>query len=118
MAISYSMNRRITIEYKVITQDSSYGTESITWTVLASRISANIQDVLPSRSESVKQGLRIGTSQTRIRIRRRTDITTDMRVIIHDATNSTHYIVGAPAEMDGRRLIEFVCEKYTTAGQA
>jgi head-tail adaptor len=116
-AIAYSMNRRITIEYKVVTQNSDYGTESITWTTLFSRVGANIQEVLPSRSESLKQGLRLDSNQIRVRLRRLSGITSDMRVIVHDASDKTYQIIGGPSELDGRRVIELVCEKYTTTGQ-
>ena len=39
------LDRRITIQQKTVTQDTDYGTEAITWSTFASRISAQVQDV-------------------------------------------------------------------------
>ena len=113
-AIPYKLNRKITIEQKTVTTDPDYGTEVITWTTFADNIWADIQDVLPSKSESVKQGLRIDTKQKRVRIRHRFGITSDMRVVIHGTSGATCQIVASPAEMYNRRLIEFVVEAYSS----
>ena len=108
------LDQRITIEQKTITRDPDYGTESITWTAFASRIAAQVQDVLPSRSESVKQGLRVTTRPARIRIRYRTGITSDMRVVVHGAAERTLQITGGPAELGRREGIEMTCEEQST----
>ncbi len=72
------LDRQITIERKSVTSDPNYGTEVITWAPLvvlpgsppvAERFWAEVQDVMPSRSESVLQGLAVARNQTRIRIR-------------------------------------------------
>jgi SPP1 family predicted phage head-tail adaptor len=117
-AISYAMNRRITIEQKVVTQDVDYGTEVVTWAAITngSRIAANWQDELPSRSESVKNGIRIASQQARVRIRHRTDITSAMRVTLHGTTDRTYQIIGGPAEVNGRRQVEMMVELYSSQG--
>lgn len=119
------LDRQITIEYKSITQDPDYGTELVSWLPLsyepgsplvAEKYAANVQDVLPSRSEAVAQGLTIGRDQTRMRIRWRDDVTSAMRVTLHgDASDQIFEIVSGPADFDGRKTqIEFMCERYTS----
>ena len=107
------LDRRITIERKTVTQDADYGTEAITWTTFAARISAQVQDVLPSKSESVQQGMRVATRPARVRIRYRTGITSDMRIVVHGATDRTMQITGGPAEIGRHEWIEMTCEEYS-----
>ena len=111
------LDREITLEYKVITQDPNYGTEIVTWTTRA-RIWAEVQDALPSKSESVTLGLPVAKNQTRIRFRWRADIDSSMRVILHGGggeADQTLQIVGGPASVGGRRdFTEIVCERYSS----
>lgn len=107
------LDRRITIQQKTVTQDPDYGTEVTSWTTFASRIAAQVQDVLPSKSESVQQGIRVATRPARVRIRYRTGITSDMRVVVHGTTDRTMQIVGGPAEIGRREWTELVCEEYS-----
>ena len=119
-----TLNRLITIERKQVVQDASYGTEVITWVPLAvlpgspavaEKFWAEVQDVLPSRSESVQQGLALARNQTRIRIRWRNDIDSSMRITVHGDADVVYQIVGGPAEIRGRRrLLEMMCEKYSS----
>jgi SPP1 family predicted phage head-tail adaptor len=116
------LDRRISIERKVITQDSSYGTEVINWVPLvaigspavAVPLWAQVQDVLPSRSESVLQGLALARNQTRIRIRYRDDVDSSMRIKVHHATDIIYQIVGGPAMIGRREWLEMVCEKASS----
>ena len=118
------LDRQITIERKSVTVDPDYGTEVIAWTPLAvlpgsppvaERFWAEVQDVMPSRSESVLQGLAVARNQTRIRIRWRADITSAMRVIVHGDADVLYQIVGGPAEIRGRKtMLEMVCERYSS----
>lgn len=107
------LDRKITIEQKTVTRDPDYNTEVIAWTVFASRISAQVQDVLPSKSEQVSQGIRVATQPARVRIRYMAGITSDMRVIVHGSTDRTMEIVGGPAEIGRREWLEMVCEEYS-----
>lgn len=110
------LDRRITIEHKLVTQDPDYGTETIVWAPFASRIAAQVQDTLPSKSEVVKQGLIVANRPARVRMRFRNGITSDMRVIVHsknELTNRTLQITGGPAEIGRREWIELVCEEYS-----
>ena len=118
------LDRQITIEQKSVTIDPDYGTEVITWVplavlpgspVVAERFWAEVQDVMPSRSESVLQGLAVARNPTRIRVRWRADITSAMRVIVHGDTDVLYQIVGGPAEIRGRKtMLELVCERYSS----
>ena len=108
------LDRQISIEFKSIQQDATYGTEVISWQRLIT-CWAQVLDMLPSRSESVQQGLAVARNQTRIRIRWRPDIASDMRVIVHGATDVIYQIVGGPAEVGGRKImLEMVCERYSS----
>ena len=107
------LDRRIIIEKKVVTQDPDYGTEVVTWATLAT-VWANVQDVLPSRSEAVQRGLEIARNQTRIRFRYRSDVTSAMRITLLDGTGRVLQIVGGPAELGRHEYTEVVCEAYSS----
>jgi head-tail adaptor len=119
-----TLNRLITVEQKQVVQDADYGAQVVTWVPLAllpgsppvaEQFYAEVQDVLPSRSLSVQQGLQLDKNQTRIRIRWRNDIDSSMRIIVHGDTDVVYQIVGGPAEIRGRRrLLEMMCERYTS----
>lgn len=118
------LDRQITIEKKETTLDATYGTEVISWVplvaeagspVVAVRFWAEIQDVLPSRSEGVQQGLIVGRNQTRLRMRWRNDVDSSMRVTVHGETDVLYQIVAGPAEIGGRKaFMEMVLERYTS----
>lgn len=118
------MQRQITIEQKSVTQDTDYGSDVVTWVPLvtvsgsplvAERFWADVQDVLPSRSEAVQQGLTVARNLTRIRLRWRDDITSAMRVTVHGETDTVYQIIGGPAEAGGRKkMLELLCERYSS----
>jgi len=109
-----TLDRRVSIEYKSIEQDADYGTEVITWIRLA-LVWANVEDMLPSRSEAVRSGLEVARNQVRIRMRYRDDITSDMRIIVHGRNGDVAYeIVAGPAMMGRQEQLEMVCEKFTS----
>jgi len=110
------LNHRVLIERKVVAQDPSYGTETVTWATVAT-LWANVQDVLPSRSEAVNNGLATATSQARVRMRYRTDIDSAMRMTINRPTPVVYQIISGPAELTqyGRHgWIEFMVERSST----
>lgn len=123
-----SLNRQISIERKSVTQDSTYGTETVAWVplvaaagspVVAERFWAEVQDALPSRSESVRNGLAVAKNQTRIRMRHRSDVDSTMRITVHGSADVIFQIIGGPAEIGGRKAyLEMMCERYSTAGNA
>jgi len=116
--------RQITVERKVVTQDPLYGTEIISWAplvalpgspVVAERFYAEVQDVLPSRAESVKMGLDVARNQVRVRMRWRDDIDSSMRITVHGDSDQVMQIIAGPAEIEGRKQrIEMMCEKISS----
>lgn len=129
------LNRRITIQHKRVAIDPAYGTEIITWVGLALRIGAQVQGILPSKSESVVQGIRVNALPSRVRIRYTPGITSDMRVVLHnmrnrpvddlykyffdplidDRTDIVAQIVGGPTEIAGHcRWLEMMVMEYST----
>lgn len=120
-------DRLITIERPQRTVDPTYGTEIVVWVPLeaeagsptvAVKFFAEVQDFMPSRSESVTLGLQVARNQTRFRMRWRSDLTSDCRVTVHGLTEDLdvlYSIVGGPAEIQGRMaMLEFVGERYTS----
>ena len=107
------LDRRITIQSSSVTQDSTYGTDVASWPTLAT-VWANVQDMLPSRGEKFADGISIARRPSRIRIRYRSDVTSDMRVVIGSRTLR---IITMPAEIGRREWLEFIAEEVTTGGQ-
>lgn len=106
---------QVTIERPVSTPDPAFGSPVVTWTALFVRQWAKIQDVLPSRSEFVTQGLTVARNQSRLRMRYREDIDSSMRVTVHRDSDVIYQIVGGPAQMGGRKeRIEMVLERYSS----
>ena len=105
--------KRCRIEYKSSTQDPDYGSEIPVWLPLAV-VWAEVQDVLPSRSESVNRGLEVARNQSRVRIRYRSDVDSSMRLVIWRPGEIVYQIVGGPSESADRMFIEFVVEKYSS----
>ena len=107
------LDRRITFEYPSVTADE-YGAPVTTWKTLAT-VWANVQDVLPSRSEAVtQQVLSQSKNQTRIRFRYRADVNSAMRIVLRGATDRVFNIVGGPAEIGRHEYMEIMCEVYAT----
>ncbi len=112
------LDRRISIERKTVTNEPDYGTEVVAWVVFASRIAAQVQDVLPSKSETAGQGIAMATQPARVRIRYLSGITSDMRVVVHGVTDRLMQITAGPAELGRREGIEFMVAQYSTQGGA
>lgn len=107
------LDRRITIE-RPTTIEGDYGQQPGPWAVFASRIPAQVQDALPSKSESTQQGLRVAVQPARVRIRYLAGITSDMRVLVHGATDRTMQIMAGPAEIGRREWTEFMTEAFSS----
>ncbi len=116
-----------------VTQDPVYGTEIVVWKSVTGKrpILAEFQDVLPSRSEAVKQGLAINSRQTRVRFPFISGIDSSMRLRVNrgvgdekpvdmgDGTNSlpasVYQIIGGPALIGAKQeALEIVVEKYSS----
>lgn len=115
MHIAHStFNRLITIEHKTVTRDPDYGTEIIAWATFISRIAANWQDALPSKSEQVQQGVHIATHPARVRLRYLPGVTSDMRIVLHGSPDKTFQITGGPAQIGRMEYLELMVEEYST----
>lgn len=118
--------RLITVERPTTVLGGEFGPAPGPWEPLevlpgspavAEKFWAEVEDVMPSRSEAVRQGLAQARNQTRIRFRWRDDVDSSMRIIVHGDTDVVYSIIGGPAEIAGRkRRIEVMCERYATAG--
>lgn len=101
---------RITFERKVAASGlTSAGKE--TWEPVASNIPAEVQDVRPSRSEKLSDGMITATRTSRVTIRYREGITPDMRIIFGARTME---ITGGPAILGNREGIELMAADYST----
>lgn len=108
-----ALNDRCRIEQKSVTQDADYGTEVVTWALLAV-VWCAFQDELPSKSEAVKQGLVTATQRARVRMRYRSDLDSSMRLVINRPTETVYQIVAGPAVLGNKDGIELVVEKYSS----
>lgn len=104
------LDKRCRIEYKSVTNDSTYGTEVIAWALLAV-VWCEVHDVLPSRSEAVEAQINVSKNPARWRARHRTDIDSSMRIVI-DGT--VYQIVSGPASIDNKKYIECMIEEYSS----
>lgn len=124
------LDRLVRIERKAtaadpeyVAPDAQFGTANDVWLPLvvlpgspveAADLWAQILDALPSRSESVQQGLEVARNQTRVRMRWRNDVDSSMRIVERDGRQRTLQIVGGPAELGRREFMELVCETVTS----
>lgn len=104
------LNSRCKIEKKQVTIDEIYGTEVINW-VQVGVFWCEIQDVLPSKSESTQSSINIGKKQSRLRIRYTKNLDSSMRVIIG---SDIYQFVSDFAELSDRQYLEVLIEKYTS----
>lgn len=122
------LNRRITVEVPTITKDPTYQSNVPGWAplvalpgspVIGAKFAAEVQDVLPSRSEEGDlRGLQVSRRRSRVRMRWRSDMNATMRITIHGDINRVAQIVTEPAEILGpKRYIEFMVEDFSTEAQ-
>ena len=108
------LDHRVRIEKKFATQDPDFGTEVISWLPVAT-VWANVQDAIPSRAESVTQGVAlIAKNQTRVRIRYRSDVDSSMRMVIYRPGPITYQIIAGPAEIGRKEYVEFMVERFSS----
>ena len=105
------------VEHPVITQEGEYGTPVTTWTLLTTSW-FNMQDMLPSRSEAVKNGLNISAIQTRVRGRYPSDVSkqinASMRIVTQSIPNVTYNLITEPAILGNREGVEFMVERVSS----
>ena len=106
------LDRQIDIERKMPdTAADSAGSEQ--WVPVATKVWAQVLDVLPSRGERLAEGINVTTRPARVRMYWREDITPDMRFVM-DARKMA--IVSGPAELGYREGLQFMVEDYSSAG--
>lgn len=108
----------ITFQAASRSQESTYGTYENTWADVTPDEWAEVQDVLPSRSESVEEGLDITARRCRIRTLYRSDITPQHRVKIGSRVLqivSGPVVLGTPGRPQG---LEMMCTEYSSTGEA
>jgi head-tail adaptor len=109
-----SLDKRIRIE-RPVPDTSIDGAGSGRWDVVAPRVWASVQDMLPSRGEKLADGVNVASRPARVRMLFRTDVTADMRFVLGTRIMQ---IVAGPAELGNRDGLEFMVEDYTSAGNA
>lgn len=114
VAAPFSSDEQVSIERLVVGEDPVYGTQTQAWEILHDHFWANLQDVLPSRAEATGNGLAIGTTRTRLRIRDVVSADMAMRVRIHSRNDMVMQIVAGPARLEGTDYDEFMLEKYSS----
>lgn len=113
MVTPFKCDEKVTIEHLVGDPDPVYGTETKTWVPLLVRYWANVQDVLPSRAETVKNGLGKSVQRARLRMQGAQAVRVDMRVILHSRGDRVMQIIAGPALLDDRVHTEFQLEGYS-----
>lgn len=113
-----NMDRSVSIEFPIFEESAAYGRQLVRWDRLVT-CRAQVVEMMPSRSEAVRQGLATARNQTRVRMRYRNDIDSTMRIIVHGGDQDIVYqIVGGPAMLGRQDALEMVCERYSTTGAA
>ena len=85
-----------------------------TWVPVAT-VWAQVRDLLPSRSEKLADGIILARRPARIRIRFRSDITSDMQILY---AGRTLQIMGPPVELGRREGLEMMAQDFSTEGSA
>jgi head-tail adaptor len=113
-----TLDRKVRIERPVA--DTSFdGAGSGTWAEVAT-VWANVRDMLPSRSERLDDGMNFSARPARVRMRRRADLTPDMRLLVMRKDDVTQVervlqIVAGPADFD-TDASELMAQEYRPAG--
>lgn len=106
------LDRRVRIEQKSVARDANFGSESITWVTLATVWARVDEAAKASGAESVTQSTRTLTRTATVMVRYRSDLTSDMRIVLLDRGNRLLQIMSM-AETGRREGLELVCEDYS-----
>lgn len=107
------LDRKVTILAEQETTDDIYGsTVTDGWEPVAT-VSAQVQDILPSRAGRMAEGININRRPARIRMRYRTDVSLANRI---EFEGRQLRIIAGPAEIGRREGIELICEEMSTEG--
>lgn len=109
------LDRRITLQRQEQSDlGDGYGMQPGEWVDVFSRLPAQVQDALPSRTETEQNGLRQADRPSRVRMRYMRGVTPDMRVVVHNEVDDIYQIDSPPAEIGRREWIEFTIRGFTT----
>ena len=111
MLAAGSLDRRITFQSRGASKDPRLGTDRAGGWSDHATVWAQVRDVLPSRAERLDESINIARRPARIRLRYRSDITSDMR-IIHG--NRVMQIVAGPVEIGRREGLELMAEEFSS----
>ena len=103
------------IEYKTTTHDPVYGSEVITWNVLAT-VRCAVVDALPNVSESAKEGLVQNINTVQVTMRWRSDVDSSMRLVINRPKPVIYQITAGPAEVGFRQGLTMTAQTFSSAG--
>lgn len=103
------LDKKCRIEIKASAVDPDYGTEVVTWTLLAVRW-CNVQDELPSRSEALKLGVVSAAQRARVRMNYATDFDSTARLIIMHPAAVVYQIISGPAVLGVNEGLEMMVE--------
>ncbi|MGZ8339141.1 MAG: phage head completion protein [Telluria sp.] len=112
MTAPFKCDEKVSIEHDTGGIDPDYGTPVENWVVLLDHYWANVQDELPSRAESVENGLKSNTQKSRLRMQGAGSVTGKMRAVLHGRGDKVMQIVSGPAMLDDRVHYEFRLEAY------
>ncbi len=105
----------VTFQRRVGTQSPKTGAWSYVWTDVDPQEWCEVQDVLPSRAETMDDNLAITRRPCRIRCDYRDDVTPDMRVTFDGRVLE---ITAGPVELGRRDGLEMMCQELSTQGEA
>ena len=107
------LDTRIRIEQRVVPNAPAADDAGAQEWELFGNAWAQVQDVLPSRGERVADGVTLSNRPARIRMRFRSEINSDMRIVIGSRILQ---IVAGPAMLGRREWLELMAEEYSSAG--
>jgi head-tail adaptor len=113
MRVTASMlDKRVIVES--LAEDTGFASAgSRKWTPIGRPIAAQVEDIRPSRGEALQEGMTATVRRARVRMRYRSDITNQMRLVMGARVMQ---IITVPAELGRRDGIEFLVEDYSPAG--
>lgn len=100
------LDRRVRIEQPVVTRDSAFGSQQITWSLVAT-VWAQVREV--SQAERTADNLRVATRTTTVTIRYRPGVVPTMRLV---EDTRVLQIVGQPLERGRRQWLDIQCEEF------
>lgn len=112
MTAPVRLNERATLQQPPAARDG-YGRvpAGASWSTVAANIWVEVQDTLPSRSESTSNGVKKATKQARLRLRKQIPIAADMRVVLHGRGDRVMEVISRPALLDDKTHVECMLEE-------